>query len=890
MYLFHAKFSAMIKNYFRFFAMSTVLSLCSVFAFAQATIQGSVKSIDGATLSKCAVQIQSLGLGTTTDDQGNFKMNSIPNGYHILEISHVGFETENVAVNMAGANQNLTVVLDQVSKAMKEVVITGVSNPKSTLESSISITSLRARDINNAVPRTTAEIFRTIPGIRSESSGGEGNSNITVRGVPVSAGGSRYMLLQEDGLPVLQFGDIAFGTQDQFIRFDNTIQRIEAVRGGSASVLASNSPAGIINFISKTGETEGGSIATNLGIDNRFFRTDFEVGSPIGNNLFMHVGGFYRTGDGPRKTGYTSNNGGQFKANLTKKFEGGYARLYVKVLNDRSAGYMPMPIEVSGTNASPKWTSLANFDALHGALQSPYLLRDLTIGGDGNRFASDVADGMHSVTHSIGGELALNIGKGWKMMNRSRMAFNQGQFLAPFPASAGSLTSLLNSIPGAQSASYAGSGLPIKADATVMRIHLFNTTLNNFNNYSNDLSINKQVVDEVRVNLGLYKAMQHVSMSWNWNTYLMDANSDAMQLINVTDTNGAALTTNGLLAYGTPAWGNCCSRNYDTRYDITAPYASVEIKATESLTFDVGARYDMGHVFGGFSGGNGQTATIDMNGNGAIDKNETAVATTSSVVTPVDYRYNFLSYSIGANYKLDENQSLFVRTSSGGSASADRVLFSGYAYTGDSSAALDAQKVNRVSQTELGYKYRKNKLALNATAFYALTTESNYEATTQRKTNNKYRSMGLELDAVCSITNDFGFRGGLTFTQAKIIEAIDTSIVDNTPRRLPMIMFNLAPYYNLGKGNSVGLTILGFTKSFAQDNNKLVMPGYLVLNPYVNLAITKNFMFNLSGNNILDALGITEAEEGSITENQTNIVRGRPIPGRTISAGLRFNF
>ena len=48
------------------------------------------------------------------------------------------------------------------------------------------------------------KFFVTIPGIRAESSGGEGNSNITVRGVPVSAGGSRYLLIQEDGLPVLQ--------------------------------------------------------------------------------------------------------------------------------------------------------------------------------------------------------------------------------------------------------------------------------------------------------------------------------------------------------------------------------------------------------------------------------------------------------------------------------------------------------------------------------------------------------------------------------------------------------------------------------------------------------------------------------------------------------------
>ena len=99
-------------------------------------------------------------------------------------------------------------------------------NPKSKLKSSVSITSINARQIEQSAPRSTAEIFRTIPGIRSESSGGEGNSNIAVRGVPISSGGSKYVQLQEDGLPVLLYGDISFGTADIFTRFDRNVAKI----------------------------------------------------------------------------------------------------------------------------------------------------------------------------------------------------------------------------------------------------------------------------------------------------------------------------------------------------------------------------------------------------------------------------------------------------------------------------------------------------------------------------------------------------------------------------------------------------------------------------------------------------------------------------------------
>jgi outer membrane receptor protein involved in Fe transport len=102
-------------------------------------------------------------------------------------------------------------------------------------------------------------------------------------------------------LPVLQFGDIAFATADIFLRADLSISKIEAIRGGSASTMASNSPAGIINFISKTGATEGGMISTTTGIDFNHFRTDFSYGSPLGNGLSFHAGGFQtRLGEGPR--------------------------------------------------------------------------------------------------------------------------------------------------------------------------------------------------------------------------------------------------------------------------------------------------------------------------------------------------------------------------------------------------------------------------------------------------------------------------------------------------------------------------------------------------------------------------------------------------------------
>lgn len=78
--------------------------------------------------------------------------------------------------------------------------------------------------------------------------------------------------------------------------------------------------------------------------------------------------------------------------------------------------------------------------------------------------------------------------------------------------------------------------------------------------------------------------------------------------------------------------------------------------------------------------------------------------------------------------------------------------------------------------------------------------------------------------------------------------------------------------------------------AYTQDDNKLIMPAYTITNAYANFSIAKNLMFSLNANNLLNSLGITESEEGSITENKTNIIRARSIAGRSVSATLRLTF
>jgi outer membrane receptor protein involved in Fe transport len=230
--------------------------------------------------------------------------------------------------------------------------VTAVAKGPKPPDAAISISALNGAR-SSRPRRAVAEIFRNIPGLRSESSGGEGNANIAVRGLPVASGGSKFLQIQEDGLPVLEYGDITFGTVDMFVRADLNLERVEALRGGSASTFASNSPGGVINMISQTGEVEGGQIQVQTGLDYGENRVDVSYGGHAGEQTRYHFGGFYRAGTGPRAAGYDGNRGGQIKANVTREFTGGYIRIIGKYLDDRAIAYLPNPVRVSGAMAIP---------------------------------------------------------------------------------------------------------------------------------------------------------------------------------------------------------------------------------------------------------------------------------------------------------------------------------------------------------------------------------------------------------------------------------------------------------------------------------------------------------------------------------------------------------
>lgn len=788
------------------------------------------------------------------------------------------------------------------------IVVTATPRNGNRLDTSVSISVLSDSAIAEAAPRTTAEIFRQIPGIRSESTGGDGNANIAVRGLPVASGGAKFLQLQEDGLPVMQFGDIAFGNADIFLRADQTISSIQAVRGGSASTLASNAPGGVINFISKDGSSEGGVVIATVGLDYKEYRLDFDYGAAIGDKTRFNIGGFWREGEGARDAGYNGNSGYQIKANLTQEFDSGYIRLYAKHLDDRAIGYLPMPTLVTGANADPSFGSIAGFDIKSDTPHSAYFTSDFGLDGNNNRRTTDITDGMHPVVTAIGLEAAFEPADGLRIENRFRWSDVSGRFVSPFPAEVGGAQTLADAtgaylltgdfagaVPAGTTFSlrYANgpdAGQAIDAatlggNGLLMRTHLFNVEINDFGGFTNDLKLSKEL-GAATLTAGFYKARQNIDMDWVWNSYLMEVKGHNAALVNVVnDATGEVLTQDGLYAYGVPFWGNCCQRSYDATYDIDAPYAAATIDL-DALTLDASVRYDHVRARGSYAG-TLQAANFDVDGDGTIQTVEQSVSTIANgQPSPINYNVGYWSWSVGANYRLSSDAAVFARASRGGRANADRLLFGVVRPDG---TVRKADAIDYVTQYEVGVKYRSGPFGLFVTGFHATTQEQNFEVTSGRFLDRTYKATGVELEGAFR-SGIFDIRAGATYTDAEISrDAITPANEGNTPRRQAKLIYQVTPAVDFDFVRA-GLNIVGTTKAYAQDSNQLVFPAYTQVNAFINFRPLERVELSLNANNLFDVTGITEAEEGAIVDNATNFIRARSINGRTVSASLKFEF
>ena len=855
------------------------------FAQNAAKVFGKVLDDSGVTVPGANVSIKETGKSTVTNENGEYAFSNIEVGTYTIIATNVGYKTfEKKIALKEGESLEVNLLLEGESQSLKEVVVTGSSAPRSKLESSVAITTMGAKAIEDRAPSSTAALLQTIPGFVVEASGGEIGNNLFARGIP-SAGAYEYVQIQEDGLPVFEDGALQFANADTFYRLDETVSKMEAVRGGSASIFANNAPGGIINFISKTGQNEFKGRAKFTTSDYGMFRTDLNLsGALIQDKLFFNVGGFYRADNGVRNTGFTANKGGQIKGNITYKFDDDdYLRVNFKHLDDRNAFYLPIPLKSN----NGKVEGIPGFNPNYGTLTSVNFSHLNVPQYGGGTFSADLEDGSHPIINSIGAEFKKKISDKVTFKNSFKNTNIDLNYNAIFPNGGpwtqdGYGTSVQNTTASNLTYSYVDNGQKLDPNALIMRADLWHID-KKMNNFANNFSFSFDL-DPVKLTAGYYYSNWKSNQYWNWNSYLVGV-SDNPRLLNVKDnTTGVDHTWNGIERI---TW---LERDAQTKGLLNDIYADAEIKATDNLTFNAGLRYNK-DKYSGYR----DNARFFAENLGILDNNTADDAVTTVKGNPYTYwRYDVSewSYTAAGNYKFSDKMASYVRYSHGFRSPIEESFY-------DNAADLSKLQNTEVNQFELGYKYASSFFSVNANLFHmGLKNVAFTDILSDGSSENKFadvNNIGLEVEtnARYSIVKlNFTFTvqkpeyDNFTGTNA------DGSTFDfngNTARRIPKFFCNLRPEVDITKDLTAYVQFSYYDKKFTNQDNRQVLPAYKEVGAGLNYTYN-NLRFAVDASNLFNEIGLTEGDPRQTTSAASDVFMARPILGRAFRFSVAINF
>jgi iron complex outermembrane recepter protein len=441
-------------NRWRTLAVAVALGLVLPGARAMAqgatgTVGGKVTDEQGAAVAGAQVTVEQTGKGAVTGSNGVYSVEAVPTGSHVVRVRIIGYRSQTKTVSVASgreATADFTLTVDPLK--LEAVVVTGTESPRTKLETSNATTVLSAGDLVQVAPRSTTEALRYVPGFtRVESSGGEVNENITIRGIL----GVEYVMFMEDGLPVFPTMHTFFMNADNLFRIDENIERVEVVRGAGSALFGSNTPGAIVNLINKTGgpEVQGSLIA--YGGTGALARTDFNVNGPIGQDWRFNVGGYYRYNRGVRDPGFPGTTGGQFKGSITRNFGNGYFRTSLKIIDDRNQFILDLPF-TGGVGSSPQYvpgfsnTGSMNTNEGNG----------ITVPTPDGQLTLPLDNGLRTKAYWLTAAAGFNLAQGWNIENSAQIMQNQQEWNAIVPFDVMPTATFVNSYLTGYWGSYAG--------------------------------------------------------------------------------------------------------------------------------------------------------------------------------------------------------------------------------------------------------------------------------------------------------------------------------------------------------------------------------------------------------------------------------------------------
>ncbi|HYC31067.1 MAG TPA: TonB-dependent receptor [Gemmatimonadales bacterium] len=858
------------------------------------SVAGRVMDEQGAGISGAQVFLVRPAISAQTRADGGYTLDRVPAGTRTVHVRMLGYSPDSATVEVSSggrASRDFTLRRDPLQ--LTEMVVTGTTTPRQNLAASVAVTTLSAQEIEQAAPRSTTEMLRYVPGFtRVESSGGEVNQNISMRGIL----GVEYVMFMEDGMPVFPTMHTFFMNADNLFRFDQNIERMEVVRGGASALFGSNTPGAMINFINKTGGDRFGGTTRVTGGTQEFARYDLNAGGPLGEDWRFNVGGFYRYDHGVRDPGFTGIRGGQLKANLTRQLDNGYIRASVKHINDRNQFILPLPF----TNADdPEYVSgFSNY----GSMSTPEGL-DLEVPTPDGTLRLPLDNGLRTDATWFTVDVAFDLANDWRIQNTAQVMQNDQEWNALLPNDVRTTADYLSTLnlPAGSTGQFFftnhfdATGSPLAFD-----------TPNGLVALAGEWHVEKPISaihDQVQLRrqfgrhsfaVGAYLAHYTQENRWNFTDILTDVRDNPRFLdLVVTPPGGGTpipITRNGF-------------RNFLSNYvngtgetNVVSGVVGGEIQLTDQLRADLGVRVEYNNYVQAAE----NTVVADQDGDPATRFDNIEFG--NNTFRHFTHDVTDWAGSLGLNYVVNDNLAVYAAGSRGYKMPAlDELL------EATSQEQVDLFDAREVQSIEGGVKTQLGRVAFTVNGFYTNLKNiisQGAEVVDGRTTwvireSPDNQSYGVELEAILSPTPGLQLQGSATFLQAELGGGVDTLLRFKGERLavVPKTLGNLAATFSpqglsqlqlRGDFHWVGAR---FSEGPLTRVSEFELPAYGYFNFGASYAIPDaGIRLNVDLLNAFQSKGLEEGNPRLLGTTPTEFFVARPLLPRRVLVGLTYDF
>lgn len=884
---------------FSIFMRPLLFALVALFSFNifSQQISGKITNDKGTPLSGAHIKIQESNAFTISDKNGKFLL-SFDGEEGFIEASFIGYKP--FSKSLKDVSSPISIVLEKDYLNLDEVVVTGTLIPVSNKKLSVPVSTIASKEVSTFGVSGSAALLERTPGVYVDASAGEVFTRVYTRGVSISAEddlGWYYVGLHEDGLPIsaVQFSSFS---PDLFHRIDNTINRIEVVRGGSAAISGMNTPGGVFNFISNpNSKIQQGAVSLNTGVHNNgnfYNKIDATVSGPLSEKFGYSIGVSHRIDQGNKNIDFNMANGGQVKLRTNYTFDKGSVELYGKYLNDNVN-------RTTGATANNWNNPEASYDQdFKSTSQLISNSKSMIPDGVGGYYEFDPSNGIH--TKDITGGFLFNskIAENWEVTNHMRYSSKSANWQT-------TLSNAKLPLDGFLPYFISGAGFPVgqvifdnaKSTEEVARVNnagifgdppsfdyltdgrIANDAImgvgawykdDHSDEFMNQLSFQGDLKNHV-LNGGVFIANTNVSTltraSFAYASYAAEPTALTARVENP----GAPIVQlsdeNGYSNYGGLFYGKG-----EANINQLHLFIQDQWKVNENLILDAGIRFNSIVHFGS------KDRSAPLQSDGGYDGNpltdyDNGILISTGEKDGFDYNYNNFSYSLGANYNVNDNFNLFARFSSGEKAPELDYYFDNFSNVPINEKGPSQQ----ILQAETGIKFNSKSITFIPTLFYSELKNVGFSTFVfDDDTNeifytpmqfNSTETFGLELESIYHPTSSFNIRFNGTFQNAKAkeftvynangtIDESDDEIIAYDGNKLPFnpsIMLNITPEYSWKKMDFYGdWRFMGEREG--NIANAFQLPSYSIFNLGAVYNFTTQFNVGLHVKNAFASEGL----------------------------------